>query len=80
MTFILCSDFSGLQILDRKTNKYIPVEDHYDANKCMSVIAGRKMEHIFLWKEVIPATWHYVKIPIEQEKLSLLYFLEIQKD
>ena len=80
MTFILCSDVCGLQIFDRKTNKYIDVENYYDSNQCMFVISGRKMEHIFSWKKIIPATWHYVKIPVEKERFSLLYFLEIQKD
>eukprot|EP01084_Bolivina_argentea_P221478 375109_1 len=80
MTFILCSDVVGLNVLNRKTNEYIAIEQHYNSNNCCFVIAGRKMEHIFSWKKIISATWHSVKIPVDQERLSLLYFLEIQKD
>lgn len=80
LTFILCSDVAGLKILDRKSNKYVKVENIYDHNKCLFIIAGRKMEHVFSWKHKIEATWHSVNIPVNTERFSLLYFLEIQKD
>ena len=81
MTFIICSDVNGLEMLDRGTDKYFHCEPHYyDKNKChMFIIAGRKME-IFSFKKEIKATWHRVTIPVEQERMTLLYFMEITKE
>ena len=79
MTLITCSDVAGLEVLDRKTNKYFYPENTFDPKKHIFVIAGRKME-LFSWKSVIKPTWHAVRIPLETERNSLLYFMEIQKD
>mmetsp|Transcript_51570 Transcript_51570/g.85449 ORF Transcript_51570/g.85449 Transcript_51570/m.85449 type:complete len:231 (+) Transcript_51570:378-1070(+) len=79
MTLITCSDVAGLEVLDRKTNKYFMPEQIFDSTKHIFVIAGRKME-LFTWKKPVNATWHAVKIPLQFERNSLLYFMEIQKD
>eukprot|EP01083_Nonionella_stella_P000120 354_1 len=79
MTFVTCSEQFGLQVLDRKTNRYYYPEKVFDPMKHMFVMAGRKME-LFTWKNVIEPTWHAVTVPLEKERNSLLYFMEIQKD
>ena len=79
MTLITCSDVVGLEVLDRKTNRYYYPEQTFDPKKHIFVIAGRKME-LFTHKKVVKSTWHQVRIPLEKERNSLLYFMEIQKD
>jgi len=79
LTFILTSDVGGLQILDRKTNEYYHPEKSFKPGTHMIVIVGRKME-LFSYKKKIDPTWHQVKIPVDLERLSLLYFMEIQKE
>jgi len=79
ITLILCSDISGLEMLDRRSNQYFKCENMYDAGKHMFVIAGRKLE-LFSTNKPIESTWHQVKIDVNTERYSLLYFWEIQKD
>jgi len=79
ITLIMCSDISGLEMLDRRSNQYFKCENMYEAGKHMFIIAGRKLE-LFSSKKQIMSTWHRVKIDIKTERYSLLYFWEIQKD
>merc|ERR1712154_260670 len=76
MTLITCSDVVGLEVLDRKTDKYYYPEQTFDPKKHIFCIVGRKME-LFSHKKEIKATWHQVRIPVEKERSSLLYFMEI---
>jgi len=79
MTLIECSDVVGLEVLDRKSNTYYYPESMFDPKKHLFVIAGRKME-LFTHKKEVKSTWHRVRIPVENERNSLLYFMEIVKD
>eukprot|EP01083_Nonionella_stella_P195534 720231_1 len=79
ITMVSCSDVCGLEMLDRKTNKYFKPEEIFDPNKHVFCHAGRKME-LFSWKNAIKPTWHAVRIPLSTNRLCLLYFMEIQKD
>jgi len=79
MTFILCSDVKGLQILDRKTQEYFHCEPLFESDKHCFVIPGRKME-LFSWKKPIKPCWHQVKVDLKDSRYSTLFFVEIQKD
>jgi len=79
ITCILCSDIPGLDMMDRRSNKYFLCESMYEPARHMFVIAGRKLE-LFSSKKPITPTWHQVKIDVNTERYSLLYFWEIQKD
>jgi len=79
LTFILCSDVPGLQVENRETKEWIPVETLNIPKIDLFCIMGRKME-IFAAANKDPiyhATVHRVGLPYNTERHSILFFADV---
>jgi isopenicillin N synthase-like dioxygenase len=78
LTLIICSDVPGLQVWDTKNDEWLEVEKIVNPMEDMFVVLGRKMQ-LFAQDQpsvLMPCT-HRVALPLNTERSSLLYFLDV---
>jgi isopenicillin N synthase-like dioxygenase len=65
-------------VWDHVNNKWLEVEKLVDPGKDMFVVVGRKIELFRQSKEpIFKATTHRVALPLNTQRTSLLYFLDV---
>jgi len=78
MTLITCAEVSGLQVWDRKTEKFLEVEKMFDPIADMFLIVGRKMNLFARKDKLFEPTTHRVALPAGTERSSLLFFMDVK--
>jgi len=78
LQLIICAEVPGLQIWDAVNQNWLEVEKLVTPKEDLFVIAGRKMQLFSQQKEsVFKPTTHRVALPLNTERCSLLYFVDI---
>eukprot|EP01119_Soliformovum_irregulare_P023477 TRINITY_DN8196_c0_g1_i2.p1 TRINITY_DN8196_c0_g1~~TRINITY_DN8196_c0_g1_i2.p1 ORF type:complete len:175 (-),score=35.49 TRINITY_DN8196_c0_g1_i2:26-550(-) len=79
LTLIICADVPGLQVWDIQSNRWIEVEKVFNPHTDMFVIMGRKMQFFSAQESsIFKATTHRVALPLNTERTSLLYFVDVR--
>jgi len=78
LTFILCSRVPGLQVQNKSTGEWTPVEILNDPESDLFCIMGNKMEIFSAEKEAkYKSTVHRVILPYGIERYSILFFVDV---
>jgi len=78
LTLIICAEVPGLQVWDSVNKKWLEVEKLVTPREDLFVIMGRKCELFSTVKESpFKATTHRVALPLNTERNSLLYFVDV---
>jgi len=78
LTLIICAEVPGLQVWDVVNQKWLEVEKMVTPKEDLFVIVGRKTQLFSKQRDsTFKPTTHRVALPLNTERSSLLYFLDV---